>query len=458
MQDRRKEDAKSFESYVQRVIREKDVPGIAIAVVNRDKTLYQNFFGVRDVATQAPLDADTIFGLASVTKSFTCVAVMQLHERGLLDVDDLVSKYIPELTSDRPVRIWHLMCHSGGYFPLPRILAETVAKEMGIFEDQDGDLAHSERLAQKGVELVAGRLAAQTNFNGRPGENLSYCNDGFGLLSEIVHRVSGEKSFAAYVEKNILKPLGMDRSTCEFMKPAADPNCTTLYEDEKANRDFYDNAFVLMGGGAMKSTLENMKNYIRFHLSEGLAPSGERVLSEYAIREMHKPHAIYGHQSYYGYGLAIQHMGDFICVGHGGSLHGVSSHLLFAKQLGVGVMVLCNKSGVPVAGIAEAAMRWFGGLPVEKTERMPDDPWTAEQLHKAVGVYRSGEGGVVEIKEKDGMPSVVIGGKELPTRAVAPNMLEVMASPFGPSLIHTLETEERGVFAIRHGARLVPKE
>ena len=96
MLDRRKEDAKAFESYVQRVIREKEAPGIAVTVVSRDQTLYQNFFGVRDTATQAPLDGDTIFGLASVTKSFTCVAVMQLHERGLLDVDDLVSKSLDQ--------------------------------------------------------------------------------------------------------------------------------------------------------------------------------------------------------------------------------------------------------------------------------------------------------------------------------------------------------------------------
>ena len=121
-------------------------------------------------------------------------------------------------------------------------------------------------------------------------------------------------------------------------------------------------------------------------------------------------------------------------------------------------MVLCNKSGVPVAGIAEAAMRWFGGLPVEKTVCREEDPWTAEQIQKAVGVYRSGEGGVIEISEKDGKPCVAIGGKELPTRAVAPNLLEVTASAFGPSLIQTIETEERGVYCIRHGARLVPKE
>ena len=457
MQDRRKEDAKAFESYVRRVMEEKQAPGIAVAVVSPKETLHQGFFGVRDTESGAPIDGDTIFGLASVTKSFTCMSIMQLYDRGVLDIDDPVSKYIPELKSDRPVRIRHLMCHSGGYFPLPRILAQDVAQEMGIFEDKDGDLAHSPRLAEKGVELVASRLAAQTCFTGRPGENLSYCNDGFGLLSEIVHRQGGEPSFAAYVEKHILRPLGMDRSTCEFMRPAADPNCATLYEDGKANRDFYDNAFVLMGGGALKSTLSNMKNYIRLHLAEGLTPSGERIVSQYSIREMHKPQQVYGLQEYYGYGLSISHMGGFVCIGHGGSLHGVSSHLLFSHQLGVGVMVLCNKTGVPVAGIAKAAMRWFGGLPIEG-ERRADLSWSAEQLKKSIGTYRSGEGDVCEIFERDGLPCVRVNGKETTCRPVESNVLEVGESPLSRALLATVETEEQGVFAIRYGARLVPRE
>lgn len=459
MQDRRKENAAGFESYVRRMMSEKQVPGIAVAVVSGEgNTLYENFFGVRDIQTAAPIDGDTIFGLASVTKSFTCAAVMQLQERGLLDIDDLVSKYIPELTGDRPVRIWHLMCHSGGYFPLPRILADDVAREMGIFEDKDGDLAHSERLAQKGVELVASRLAAQTNLTGRPGEHLSYCNDGFGILAEVVHRASGERSFAAYVEKNILQPLGMDRSTCEFMKPAADKNCATLYEGDKADRNFYDNAFVLMGGGVLKSTLNNMKNYIRMHLSEGLAPSGQRVLSEYSIREMHKPHQVYSLQEYYGYGLSIHHMGDVVCIGHGGSLHGVSSNLQFSPQLGLGVMVLCNQTGVPVAGIAEAAMRWFAGLPLEKPDIFVDTPWTGRQLKDAVGVYRSGEGTVCEIFDKDGVPGVRVDGREVTARPVEPNVLEVGDSPDSRGLMITLRSEERGIYAVRYGARLIPKE
>ncbi len=458
MQDRRKEDKTGFESCVQRIMQANDVPGIAVAIVSPDETLYENFFGVRDVQSGARADGDTIFGLASVTKSFTCTAILQLHERGALDIDDLVSKHIPELCSDRPVRIRHLMCHSGGYFPLPRILAEDVAREMGIFEDKDGDLAHSPLLAEKGVELVASRLAQQTNFTGRPGENLSYCNDGFGILSEIVHRTGGERSFADYVEKHILLPLGMNRSTCEFIRPAADPNCATLYEGEKASRNFYDNAFVLMGGGALKSTLNDMKQYLRFHLSEGLAPSGERVLSQYAIREMRKPHQLYGLQEYYGYGLSIHHLGDVVCIGHGGSLPGVSSHLQFSPQLGVGVMVLCNKSGVPVSDIADAAMRWFAGLPLEKADRFVDTPWTAEQLKKAVGVYRSGEGGVYEIREKDGAPCLLVNEEERKVRPVEPDVLEVFGPTGGRSLIHTLETEERGIFAIRSGARLVPRE
>ena len=102
MQDRRKEDAKAFESYVRRVMEEKQAPGIAVAVVSPQETLYQGFFGVRDTESGAPIDGNTIFGLASVTKSFTCMSIMQLYDRGILDIEYPVSKYIPELKSDRP--------------------------------------------------------------------------------------------------------------------------------------------------------------------------------------------------------------------------------------------------------------------------------------------------------------------------------------------------------------------
>lgn len=459
MWDRRKEDAAAFEQCVRDIMQESGAVGTAVAVVSETDTLYQNFFGLRDREKGLPIDENTIFGLASVTKSFTCAAVMQLCERGLLDLDERVCDILPEFADTRGVKIWHLMCHSGGYFPLPRILADDVARDMGIFEDGDGDLAHSEKLAQRGVELVAGRLAAQTRFNGRPGENLGYCNDGYGLLSEVVHRRSGEKSYAAYLEKHILRPLGMARSTCEFQRPAQDENCAALYEGEQpGDRNFYDNAFVLMGGGAMKSTLADMKHYLRFHLSEGLAPSGQRVLGQFYLREMKKPRQPYAWQEYYGFGLSTRTLADITLYGHGGSLHGVSSNLLWSPQLGLGVIVLCNTTDVPAARIADAAMRWFAGLPVTPPDRFTACTWPAARIAAACGLYRSGEGAVCEITEKGGAPAVLLNGREGEVRPVSHDALEVSGPGTAKTLIQLVENADEGVFAIRLGGRIVPRE
>ena len=90
---------------------------------------------MRDLESRKELDGETIFGLASVTKSFTALAIMQMEERGILKLDDPVSRYVPEFTNknQKTVTIRHLLTHSGGFFPLPRILVDQVAAEMGLW-------------------------------------------------------------------------------------------------------------------------------------------------------------------------------------------------------------------------------------------------------------------------------------------------------------------------------------
>lgn len=152
-----------------------------------------------------------------------------MQQDGLLKVDDPVSRYIPEFTNknqSEPVKLWHLMCHSGGYFPLPRIVVDKTAQEMGIEDSLDAELIYREDFAEEGIRRVAGRLDSQTRFTGRPGQRMSYCNDGFGLLSDIVRRHSGYGSFAEYLDKKILKPIGMDRSNISFIRNSQDRECS----------------------------------------------------------------------------------------------------------------------------------------------------------------------------------------------------------------------------------------
>ena len=162
---------------------------------------------------------------------------------------------------------------------------------------------------------------------------MSYCNDGYGLLSEIVRRVGGEASFADYVKKNILDPLEMERSGCDYLRPRLDENSAVLYKKENGVmtgcKDYYDNAFVLGGAGSMKSTISDMKKILYMYLNHGKTAAGGRILSMEGIRSMCRPRMEYRPESWYCFGLATKKIDDVTVVEHGGSLTAVSyTHLV----------------------------------------------------------------------------------------------------------------------------------
>ena len=456
-----------LEQMVQDIGREYDACGIALAIVDgKGDTKYQKFFGYRDKEAELPVDENTIFGLASVTKSFTSLAIMQMAEKGIISLNDPISQYIPEFTNKNQdtVRIWHLLCHSGGFFPLPRIVVDQVAEQLGLDETVEGDLAYSDKLAQEGIRLVAQRLDEQTmkqGLNGRAGQYLSYCNDGFGLLSDIIRRYGGEASYADYLNQHILKPLDMTRSGCDFVKPSQDPNAAVLYKTEDGvkthHRNYHDNAFVLNGGGAMKSTLADLKKYVAMYLNKGMGRNGTQILSQYGIEEMCKPRQIYRHQSYYGYGLSIDQLDDMTVIGHGGSLPGVSSNISWSYEADAAVIVLCNTSGVPVSLIADGAMRMYHGLsPVRGRAAWQEEPWSQETMEQAAGMYISGEGSQVELYQKeDGSLGMRLNEQEQNVIPVSP-YTAVICGKRSDGMI-SLYRRNGNIFAIRYGGRMIPK-
>lgn len=451
-----------------------DAAGTAVSIFGRDRTYYEAFFGWRDAKRRLEIAPDTLFGMASLTKSVTCVALLQLVERGLVDLQGLVSDYIPEFTgrNQKGVRVAHLLSHSAGFFPEKRILARDVAERLGVLGTAEAsaaprspDIAYSDALAEEGVRLVAGRLDARTRHIGRPGERMSYSNDGYGLISDIVRRYGGEPSFAHYVVRHILEPLEMHRSTLEFEKPRCDENCTHLYihrngpdgPREDMGRDFYDNAFVLMGGGALRSTIGDMKRYVRMLLGEGTGENGARILGRYYVREMQKPVQFYRFQQYYGYGLSTRFMDDLTVVGHGGGMTGISNMMLFSPELEAGVLVFCNTSNVPVSEIAAAAMRLLNGRAPVRQPEYTETAWSAETVEDACGTYRSDEGTLLEIYRKDAGIGLRLDGAEQSIRIVGREMLLILAPHTASDLILCRDAEN-AVMGVRHGGRIVPRE
>lgn len=457
------------EAKIRQIMKEFNACGMAVAVIDKEGcTRYENFFGYADWDSKKELNEDTIFGLASVTKSFTALSVMQLEEAGLLSVGDPVSRYIPEFTgcSQPSLTIRDFLCHSGGFFPLPRILIGDTAKKLGLEEGVCGDFAYNTRIAEEGAREVAERLDAQTfengGLNGIPGRHFSYCNDGYGLLSEIIRRAGTESSYAGYLKRHILAPLHMDRSFCDFIRPALDDNAATLYKKVngimKGSRDYHDNAFVLNGGGAMKSTLGDMKKYLYLYLNSGKSLKGERLLSEYRIREMCRSRQSCLAEGYYGYGLYLEQLDDLKVLGHGGSLPGVSSHMAWSWEAEAGVIILCNTSGVPADLISDALMRVYNGKsPVDCRDRYQETPWSRETIEAAAGIYESGEGTRIEIfMQEDGTAGVKENGTLKALVPVNPHT-GFVRDTFTDIYLHLHRTESRGIYAVTFRSRMIPR-
>lgn len=453
------------ERLIENIMDEFDAVGLIAALVNRKgETLYQRSWGYADGETKREINEDTLFGLASVTKSFTALAIMQLAEKGLLSVHDPVSRYIPDFSGlhQEKVTIKDFLTHSGGFFPLKRILVGDVARELGLCEEEE-DFAHSSILAEEGARRVARRLSGLTQKEGLigyPGEFFSYCNDGYGLLSEIIRKLGPEPSYAAYLEQHILRPLGMERSFCDFVRAARDENVVTLYKavegEQRSFNDFYDNAFVLSGGGALKSTLADLKKYLVMYMNRGESAWGS-ILESHSIAQMTRGYQNYLALENYGYGLAIKQLDNLRVIGHGGSLTGVSSHIAWSDEAGVGVVVLCNTSDVPVGLISDALLRVSNGnSPLDSRNAFKETRWEAAVVEKALGHYESGEGTALRLFLEEDKLAVEVDGKKklfVPINGHAGLVREKYTDTF----LRLHEKSDGEIFALTFGSRMIPR-
>lgn len=172
-------------------------PGVAVAVVKDDQVVFKKGYGMANLTHHIPITPQTVFNIASVSKQFTAFAIYLLADEKKLSFDDPISLYIPELPHyNTPIKIKHLLAHTSG-LPDHGALASIAGYHYLA------DLSTTEQ----NLKL----LANQKQLNFIPGSAFGYCNTNYTLLAEIVRRVSG-KSFAAYAEEKIFKPLGMTNS------------------------------------------------------------------------------------------------------------------------------------------------------------------------------------------------------------------------------------------------------
>ena len=335
--------AQKFEKDMEAFLAEIDAVGVSCAVVKDNKIIYHQNFGVKDFAKQEPVDDQTIFRIASISKSFTATGLLQQVEQGKLaltdDVSDLLGfKVRNPRFPDTPITLEMLLSHTS-----------SINDSQGYWTTID--------IINPDINTSAGEC-----YNDyAPGSGgYEYCNLNLNLAGTILERVSGER-FDQYVVNHVLRPLGLYGGYC--VDSLDKSRFAHLYSWDADNQKFVDNydeayaprsekvanytmghdALIFSPTGGMKISGLDLARYMTMHMNYGTTPDGVRIISEESSRDMQVPRSEPEH-----YGLNLWLADDYVpgitLVGHTGGAYGLSSAMFFHPEDKYGFVIICSGS------------------------------------------------------------------------------------------------------------------
>jgi CubicO group peptidase (beta-lactamase class C family) len=376
-----------YEGYVETILAETQAPGVAIAVAREGEILFSRGFGYRDREEGLPATDRTVYGVASITKPFTAMAILQLEEEGKLSVDDPVVKWLPEFRAGRGERgaaaaqamtIFHFLTHTSGLPLLPawaRVCARSLREDTVFWEDPEISSSPLARVIREEPPIDTYEqyleALADTDFEvlGPPGAYVSYSNDAYGLLGAIIERVSGRR-YQDFVKERILDPLGMEHSTFDPGVMAGFPEVATLYasrpkdgKTEVVRSPVWWEAPANVAAGWLRSNARDMLRFLEVFRGGGEV-DGHRLLSPAGLARMMAPYAPWAPSIYRtcGFGLHTNYHGVSL-VEHSGGLKGISAHAAWVPEKGLTAVALAGLAEVPTARLVLAALKRLLGLP-----------------------------------------------------------------------------------------------
>jgi CubicO group peptidase (beta-lactamase class C family) len=356
--------------FVETTSKQFNIPGAAVGVW-ADGTGISACHGVASVENPLPIDQDTLFLVASVTKIFTATTLMRLVVEGKVELNAPVRRYVPEFwlkdqQAADTVTVLHLLNHSSG-------LDWRVAASTG-----EGDDALSRVVAKMAeLELIA-----------HPGTRTSYSQAGYDLLGRIIEKVTGQ-TFEQAVAQLLIEPLGLSHS---FF--ARDDIMTrrfgvghNLGEDGTLSiARPWRNARGENPGGGIASSVADLLSFARFHLGDGRAASGARILPTRVLQQMQEPTAKLQASSLgdaIGLGWFLRDVNGVRSVGHAGSANGQFAELLLVPERNFAVVSLSNASpgGIPFnQAVVSFALEHYLGLVDRDPEPIPFDAVRAREI------------------------------------------------------------------------------
>jgi len=326
--------------HTQRVLTElihrkldRGVASISIALVRGEEIVWTAALGHANVRMQVAATPETLYVTGSTFKAVTATALLQLAERGRVDLDDPINDHLGEHSVEdlegKPVTLRHLLSHTSGL--------STGANTEEVW---------SRRLPMSLAELPRVVRAVRA-----PGESYEYNNYGYGIAGYLVERVSGQ-DFEDYVVKHVLAPLGIEtpgpvRPTPEMVERLALPYVPSPEGPRPVAQTFFD----VYPAGDIYLTAEDMARFLGAHLSGG-AFQGRRILSAESTAEAHRPQ-FFDYALGWGTDPDARHL-----ISHGGGVNGFRAHMLGDLEAKVGAYVMSNSGEVDdLARVAVALLR-----------------------------------------------------------------------------------------------------
>ncbi|WP_292067178.1 serine hydrolase domain-containing protein [Brevundimonas sp. UBA7664] len=409
------------------------VPGLAIAVVDGDETVMTAGYGVADLATGAPVDADTRFYIASSTKSFTALAIAAMDARGEIDLVSPLSTWsgAPGLPADLGrVSLSDLLSHRSG-------LDNSPISYRAAFS---GD--HTPEVMQR-------LLAATVTLDDTPYGTFRYSNAGYNLATTLLEARDG-RDWRLLVRDEVLNPLGMADTTGWLSEARAEGAVITAGHlgypaDGPVRSPLQKVDATMQSAGGLVSTPGDMARWLEVQINDGVL-DGRRVFPEGLVASTHQPLAAnettfgpYTRESY-GLGWQIGRYGDDVLIHHFGNFSGSRAHVSFMPARRIGVVVMVNED-VLAGGLADLVANyvydWRAARPDleafydaavgelvdrrdrgraaiarQQAERAARPSMLARPVAAYVGTYESPLLGTVRIAERDGAMVVSMGVME----------------------------------------------
>lgn len=369
---------KNLDDYLKKLFEEKQYPSLAVCIRGPEGVIFEKGYGYCDSAKTKPVGIDTVYGIASMSKSMTALACAILETEGKLSLSDPVTKYFPQFsipgTPKESVTLRHLAMHTAGIPPIPPLEWSIVMNTPGRYTEASRKLRESAPNKMDTIENIIDYIADSGEYEplGAPGECMSYSNDTYAILSYVVDQAAGIP-LEEFLSERIFKPLGMTRTVLDLdgkeATALANGDIADLFDLDDDGNLYSDQIWSVLppyrGCACVKSTAKDVTKYYQM-ISQYGKFEGKQIIDPKAVEILIGREFPETRYPFYCFGLNKRTMNDKVICEHSGGLHGVSTHggLIMG---GYSMAALCNQGDVSAEPFIWACYNLILGLPLNKS-------------------------------------------------------------------------------------------